>query len=35
MAEALNTLVSEILFTPAHTHNGWQDRPVTDAFTLK
>ncbi|WP_455915145.1 malonic semialdehyde reductase [Pantoea agglomerans] len=31
MAEALNSLALETLFTAARTHNGWQDRPVTDA----
>ncbi|RQM38134.1 malonic semialdehyde reductase [Erwinia psidii] len=30
MAEALNTQALETLFTAARTHNGWQDRPVTD-----
>lgn len=30
MAEALNTHALETLFTAARTHNGWQDRPVTD-----
>lgn len=30
MAEALNSLALETLFTAARTHNGWQNRPVTD-----
>ncbi|WP_342755179.1 malonic semialdehyde reductase [Pantoea sp. MBD-2R] len=35
MAEALNSLALETLFTAARTHNGWQDRPVTDDQLLK
>lgn len=31
MAEALNTLALDTLFTQARTFNGWQERPVTDA----
>lgn len=35
MAEALNSLALDTLFTAARTHNGWQDRPVTDDQLLE
>ncbi len=35
MAEALEPHALETLFTAARTHNGWQDRPVTDEQLLE
>lgn len=35
MAEALNSLALDTLFTAARTHSGWQDRPVTDVQLLE